>query len=69
MMFFSLQLHPDWIWDPPNILTNGYWRLLPWGLKWLEHEVDHTLPPRTMVKNVWSYTSTHPIHLYDVVLN
>jgi len=22
---FSSPQHPDWFWDPPSILFNGYW--------------------------------------------
>jgi hypothetical protein len=22
---------PDRLWDPPNLLSNGYWGLVPWG--------------------------------------
>jgi len=22
---------PDWIWDPPSLLFDGYWRLCSWG--------------------------------------
>jgi hypothetical protein len=33
------------------------------------HEADHSPPSSAEVKNTWSYTSTHPIRLHDVVLN
>jgi hypothetical protein len=33
------------------------------------HEVDHSHPSSTEVKNLWSYTSTPKIHLHDVVLS
>jgi hypothetical protein len=32
-------------------------------------EADHSPPSSVAVKNVWSYSSTHPIHLRGVVLN
>jgi len=35
------------------------------GIKWWGHEADHS----ALVKNAYSYTSTSPIHLHDVVLN
>jgi len=28
-IFLSLPLHPDWLWDPPRLLSNGYQWLLP----------------------------------------
>jgi hypothetical protein len=33
--------------------------------KWLEHEVNHSLPFSVEVKNVWSFTSTPP-HIFMV---
>jgi len=38
------------------------------GVKWPGCD-DHSLPSSAMFKNVWSYTSTPPIHLHDVVLD
>jgi len=38
------------------------------GVKWPWHEADHSPPSSTKVKNLWSYTSTHPICLDGVVL-
>jgi len=28
MGFFSLPLHSDQLWDPPSLLSSGYWGLL-----------------------------------------
>jgi len=33
------------------------------GVKWPGHKVDHLPPSKAEVKNVWSYTSTTPVHL------
>jgi hypothetical protein len=27
---FSSPLRPDWLWGPPNFLSNGYWGIFPW---------------------------------------
>jgi hypothetical protein len=37
--------------------------------KRLGREADHSPPPSAEVKNVWSYTSTHPIRLNGVVIS
>jgi hypothetical protein len=29
--FFSSLQHPDWIWGTPNLLSNRYQWLFPWG--------------------------------------
>jgi len=29
--FFSSHLHPDWFWEPPSLLSNGYQGFFPWG--------------------------------------
>jgi hypothetical protein len=39
------------------------------GVKRLGREADHSPPSSAEVKNVWSYTSTPPIRLHDVVLS
>jgi hypothetical protein len=43
-------------------------RALSLGVKWPGREADHSPPSSAEVKNVWSYTSTPPISLHDVVL-
>jgi hypothetical protein len=37
------------------------------GLKWPEHEIDHSLLPSAKIKNQWSCTSAPPIcrHIID----
>jgi hypothetical protein len=40
----------------------------PWGLKQLQHEVNHWPPLNIEVKNVWSFIFTPPIHLHGMVL-
>jgi len=39
------------------------------GVKQQGCEADHSLPPSAEVKNAWSYTSIHPIHLHGLVLS
>jgi hypothetical protein len=39
------------------------------GGKAAGREADHSLPSSAGIKNAWSYTSTSPIHLHDVVLS
>jgi hypothetical protein len=57
--FSSLSPHPDWLWGSPNLLLDAY-QGLSLGVKWLEHESDHSPPSSAEVKNAWSYTSTPP---------
>jgi hypothetical protein len=39
------------------------------GVKRLGRGADHSPPASAEVKNAWSYTSTPPIRLHDVVLS
>jgi hypothetical protein len=41
----------------------------PIGIKRPGREANHSPPSTAEVKNAWSYTSTPPIRLHDVVLN
>ena len=36
------------------------------GIKWQEHEVDHSPSPSAELKNEWSYTPTSPVGLHSV---
>jgi hypothetical protein len=61
-IFFSLR-RPDQLWDPPNLLSNGYRVLLPWGVKQPGREADHSPPASVEIKKIWIYTSTPPYAL------
>jgi hypothetical protein len=39
------------------------------GVKWAQHEADHSPPLVPRSKNAWSYTSTPPICLHGMVLS
>jgi hypothetical protein len=55
-------------WAPPSFLQNEYWGLFPVA-KAAGREADHSPPSSAEVKNAWSYTSTPPIRLHDVLLD
>jgi hypothetical protein len=58
-MFYSPR-RLDWLWDPPNLLSNGYRGALFPGIKRQGGVADHSPPTRAKVKTMWIYTSTHP---------
>jgi hypothetical protein len=50
---------PGLLWSPPNLLlSNGYRRLLPRGVKRPRYDVDHSHPSSAEFKKRWSCTST-----------
>jgi hypothetical protein len=57
---FSSTRHPDRLWGPPNLLSNGYRGDLSPGVKRPEREIDHSPPASAEVKKMWIYTSTPP---------
>jgi hypothetical protein len=48
--------HPDRLWGPPSLQSNGYWGFFPRP----GHGVDHSPPPSADVKKIWIYTSIPP---------
>jgi hypothetical protein len=50
----------DRLWDPPNLLSNGYRRALSSGVKRLGRETDHSPPTSAEAKKIWIYTSIFP---------
>jgi hypothetical protein len=47
-----------------SLICNGFF-FLP-AFKWLGFEADHSPASGAQVKNVWSYTASHPVWFYDV---
>jgi hypothetical protein len=52
--------------QPP---IQGLTGALSLGVKRPGLQVDHSPPSSAEIKNAWSYTSTHPIHLRGGVLS
>ena len=52
--------HPDWPWDPPSLLYNGY-RVSPRCKVRPGRAADHSPPSSAAVMEEESYTSTHPL--------
>jgi hypothetical protein len=56
------EAHPVSYLSGTRVLSLG-WR------KWLGHDVDHSPPFSTEIKNEWSYTSTPPVCLHGINSN
>jgi hypothetical protein len=54
--FCSLQ-RPDWLWGPPNLLSNGYQETLSQEVNWLLCVTHHSHPPLAGFRYAWSYIS------------
>jgi hypothetical protein len=41
---FSIPQCLDQVWGTLSLLYSGWWGLVPWEVKWLGHEADHSPP-------------------------
>lgn len=62
---FSNPKHPDRLWGLPILFFHTFVLLSP-AVKWLEHEVQHLLPPSAKDENKWCYNITSPVCLNGV---
>jgi hypothetical protein len=65
--FFSSPPRPDRLWSPRGLVSIGYQGLHPWGKAAGSWSWPLHLMPRS--KNAWSYTSTPPVCLLEVVIS
>jgi hypothetical protein len=63
-IFFSPQ-HPDLIWGPPSLISSGYWRLFPRGVKLTS---DIFLVPRSRMVELYLHSPTH-LHGMMIIIN
>jgi hypothetical protein len=61
--------HPDRLWGPLSLLSNGYRGFFPHRVKRLGREAYHSPPSSAEVKKVQHCISNPPIRLHGVVLN
>jgi hypothetical protein len=71
--FFSSPQHPDWLWSPPSLLSNGYWGLYPQeessrGVK-LTTNLHLVLRSRMVEVNLHSLICLHGIVLNYIIKN
>ena len=59
------QNHPDWLHDQPSLLFSGCQGSFSW-VKQVGHEVDHSPPSSSEVRNEWNFTFTPHICLHGV---
>jgi hypothetical protein len=45
---------------PPSLISRGYWKLFPPGVKRQRRESDHSPPTSAEVKKTWISTTTSP---------
>jgi hypothetical protein len=57
--------HSNLLWGPPTLLFNGSWSSFQ-GIKWPEHETDHSLPSTAEVKDEWRCVSPPPVCLHGM---
>jgi hypothetical protein len=50
---FTSPYHPDQLWGPPNLQTNGYGGAISPGVKQQNREADHSPPTSVKVKETW----------------
>jgi hypothetical protein len=62
---FTSPCHPDRLWGPFSLLSNGYWGALSPGVKRLGRKADNSPPTSAEVKETWVYTST-PSYIFMV---
>jgi hypothetical protein len=65
---FTSPYCPEWFWDPPNLLSNGYWKVLSLEVKILGREADHSPPIGTEKKKIMDLHINSPC-LHGIVLN
>jgi len=63
--FFSCPKHPYQLRDTPSLLFNQEWGTFP-GVKWSQHEDDHSPLFSSQVMKEWKYTSTPPTCIHGV---
>jgi hypothetical protein len=60
LRIFSSPRHPDRLWGPLNLISNGVPGALSPGVKRPGREADYSPAASAKVKKMWIYTSTPP---------